>query len=944
MHNKKWSNNVKKTLTVVMVGAMMLPNIGHALSPNEYFEKNSTDFTKIELNKDLKAERVKIQEGINTNSEELISVIVEFNTAPLVYSKKSSPNMSQDQKVKLEKIKKEHKKFKDLVGNKQKANQFSTAPIINHEYTNTFNGASIQIKGTEIEKLAESDVIKAIWKDETVKLELPKETKSSEITPFMSSSKPLIGVDKLHSEGIKGKGIKVGVIDTGIDYNHPDLKDNYKGEVKTGASIDVSKGWDFVDNDADPMETTYKDWQGSGHPEFNPETGSEYYTSHGTHVSGTIAGTGENDKSEFATIGVAPEADLYGYRVLGPYGRGSTSDIVAAIEKSVEDGMDVINLSLGANVNDPLYPTAVATNNAMLAGVVTVLANGNAGPAPGTVGTPGTAPLPISVGASTTAIQIAKFKIEASNNISTNGRLLARDFTELPKIQEGEIVFCGLGKEEGDFSNVTGKIALIERGELALNQKVINAKKAGAKAVILFNNVDGEIEHYLGENTEFIPAVSIDKVTGQKLKAALEAQEKITTKISLTEYTQTQPDLLASFSSRGPVNNGDIKPDVVAPGVSIMSTYPEYINHPAEGDDYSQAYSRISGTSMAAPHVAGLSALVLSQNKDYDAFDVKLALMNTGDDLAQKYGVNEMGAGRINAIDAVKSQVVIKNKDASQTVNDNGEIVEVEHETGALSFGTVAISKKDTVIKDKLIIDNKTDKTKTYDVSVEYVTPSETNGAQDAIKNKVKIGVKNNAVANKSKETSLDVSLTIPKDAEAGVYQGYIKLTSRQNNKEVHNIPFSVKYVEPGLAPIQLFTNSATNDLDWVHPWLTPGIGSYIKVNTPVEKIDIVVKDYATDKLIGYRGSLDASMLIPDYTYQLRDALDMLLMVYPIDESGKKSKIPMKLDEGKYKLEFIATDKEGNTTSKSQPFIVDNTPAQTTELSLNGGVHEIDES
>ena len=560
---------------------MMLPNIGHALSPNEYLEKNSPDFTKQQLSKslntELKAERAVIQEGVDTKTDKLVPIIVEFKSDPLVQSKNTPSKMSAQQKSKLDNINKEHEEFKKFINNADGPTQFSNKSKVEHEYKNTFNGVSMQIKGTDIEKLLESNVVKAIWLDEAVELELPKETKSEQATPFMSSSKPLIGVDKLHAEGIKGAGINVGVIDTGIDHNHPDLKSNYKGETQPGKSMGETKGWDFVDNDSDPMETTYKDWQDSKEPELNPDTGSEYYTSHGTHVSGTVAGTGENTESEFATVGVAPEANLYGYRVLGPYGSGYTSDIVAAIEKSVEDGMDVINLSLGASINDPLYPTAVATNNAMLSGVVTVVANGNSGPSPGTVGTPGTAPLPISVGASTTAIKIAKFKVEASNNISTNGRLLARDFTsDLAKIGEGEIVFCGYG-EEDDFSNVNGKIALIERGNLALNQKVINAKKAGAKAVILFNNVEGEIEHYLGESKDFVPAVSIDKATGQKLKAALESKEKITTKINLTEYTNTQADLLADFSSRGPVNNGDIKPDVVAPVSYTHLTLPTTI-------------------------------------------------------------------------------------------------------------------------------------------------------------------------------------------------------------------------------------------------------------------------------------------------------------------------------------------------------------------------------
>ena len=210
----------------------------------------------------------------------------------------------------------------------------------------------------------------------------------------------------------------MGVLDTGIDYNHPDLKDAYKGyRAKQGedpSKIDPNsiKGWDFVNNDADPMETTYKDWQNSGgYPEIYD--GSAYYTSHGTHVAGTIAGDKQNSV-DYAVKGVAPDVDLYSYRVLGPYGSGQTSGILAAIDKAVKDDMDVINLSLGASINDPLYPTSIAVNNAMLAGVVTVVAAGNSGPGEGTLG-PSAAALPITVGASDAAMTIPTFSADAGD-------------------------------------------------------------------------------------------------------------------------------------------------------------------------------------------------------------------------------------------------------------------------------------------------------------------------------------------------------------------------------------------------------------------------------------------------------------------------------------------------------------------------------------------------
>src|SRR5690606_34086004 len=131
-----------------------------------------------------------------------------------------------------------------------------------------------------------------------------------------------------NSTSYTGKGVKVAVIDTGIDYEHPDLKTNYQS------------GYDLVDLDDDPMETL----PGEGIP-----------TSHGTHVAGIIAADGD-------LKGVAPDAEIYAYRALGPGGVGTSIQVIAALEQAVEDGVDVINLSLGNSVNGPDYPTSTAVN------------------------------------------------------------------------------------------------------------------------------------------------------------------------------------------------------------------------------------------------------------------------------------------------------------------------------------------------------------------------------------------------------------------------------------------------------------------------------------------------------------------------------------------------------------------------------------------------------
>ncbi|MGL4913254.1 MAG: S8 family serine peptidase, partial [Romboutsia sp.] len=843
MHNKKWSRNVKKALSITMTSLMLLPSVVNAMPDETTYNFNEESFINSQLSISL------IQEGVDITTEEEISVIVEFKEMPTAYATKvgklSKTNSNSA-------IKKEHEEFEKFINGLKLDDKktYSADKNIKYNYTNTFNGVALNIKGTDVEKLLDCGVVKNIWPDNEVKVELPKEIETKEkqeIEPYMENSVPHLGVDKLHEEGIKGNDIKIGVIDTGIDYNHPDLKENYKG------------GYDFVNNDDDPMETNLEDWKGSGYPEHHPISGSSYYTSHGTHVSGTVAANGNNKDSEFATVGIAPEADLYAYKVLGPYGSGQSADVLAGIEKAVNDGMDVINLSLGANTNDPLYPTSVACNNAMLAGVITVVANGNSGPNTGTVGAPAAAALPISVGASSVDMKVQTFDVNGLG-VSENGRVIARDFdTKLEMLNgENKLVDCGLGKVN-DFKDkeVEGKIALIERGELSFNEKIINAKNVGAKSIIIYNNVDGPITVNLGENSQFIPTIGITKESGNKIKEALEKGEEAKISLQMGKVEVSQGDELADFSSRGPVINENIKPDVVAPGVSIFSTYPEFINDKdANKEDYSKAYARINGTSMASPHVAGVAALIKSQNENYDPFDVKVALMNTSDDLRHEYGVHEVGSGKIDPSQAIKSGISIRTEQEDKTISQDGEIELIKHETASLSFGRATNIDKTIKMEKELLIDNYTNKTNTFDVSVDYITPNKTNNVKDAEKNKVKLNVKETATANKNTQTKLKTTLTIPKNAEFGVYQGYVKLQNKKNKGEVYQMPFSVNYTKAGIESAVLTRNAISNDVDWFNPFLENGIHMQLTMNQYVEKIDFIVRDFETQEVIGYIGTI----------------------------------------------------------------------------------------
>ncbi|PFR31058.1 peptidase S8 [Bacillus cereus] len=870
-----------------------------------------------------------ISPDIDANSPELVKVIVEFNQAPakIEVMKQAAKGKKISATTAKAKVDEEHKVFKQHVESlksKKNVGTYDAQKVkITREYKNAINGVAMTLPGVAVQDLMQSGVVKRVFKDYEVKVEPPVETKET-IQPKMADSIPQIGVDKLHAENIAGKGIKVGVLDTGVDYNHPDLKDAYKG------------GYDFVDNDADPMETTYEDWIQAGKPEY---PGYVYYTNHGTHVAGTIAAQKKNN-ADYAVKGVAPEVDLYAYRVLGPWGGGYTEGILAGIDKAIEDGMDVINMSLGSQTNDPLYATSVATNNAMLSGVVTVVAAGNAGPNEKTLGSPGAAALGISVGASDVSVSIPTFSASASNEKFENMKLLGKDFPDKLENLQGQslpIVFAGLGKE-ADFAgkDLNGKIALIQRGELTFDEKIKNAKNAGAKAVIVYNNVDGQIPAYLGEGVGLIPSFRLSKADGERLKGLGEVSFKFET----LSNTKTEGDHLADFSSRGPVNgNYDIKPDVVAPGVSIFSTAPEYINDPQDGVNYSNAYVRLSGTSMATPHVTGTAALILQEHPEYTPFDVKAALMNTSDDLNGKYSVYEVGAGRIDAYQAVHTDTSIKVLDKTQNV-ENGNVVDIDEQTGSIVFGRhYKQGDKPIEVSKKVAVQNNGKEEKSFKVEVEY--QGERTGIQDAVKNGVKVEVPASLTVANGKSQELQPKITIPASAEAGRYEGYIHVTNANNPAETYQIPFAVMVTEKGFAYVETSSPSVTNNTPFWQ-YLYPFIFGRIKLNSPMKTIDIVVKDSKSGKALGLTGTIDASNMMTD-----RDYGGILFggMVYPFtnDPSKPIGDVPVKLPEGDYTIEMIGHDEEGKSYVVGNPLIVDNT-APEVNMDKKPGVIEINDS
>ncbi|WP_180232775.1 S8 family serine peptidase [Bacillus sp. AFS055030] len=868
---------------------------------------------------------LQLSEDIDLYSSKTVSVIVEFKNKPqkVAVLEAAVDGQSLSAEKAKNNVESDHATFKKVLKSTFKDDAKGSYKV-KRQYKNAFNGVALQVPANKIPELVKSTAVKAIYSDTTVKLDEPvQETTSTEAKgQGMAAERSFLKINELHKEGFTGKGIKVAVLDTGIDYNHPDLKAAFKG------------GYDFINNDNDPMETTYEDWVKAGKP-GGVNGAASYVTEHGTHVSGTIAGQGTAD-SDYATTGIAPDSELYVYRVLGPGGSGQAEGIIAAIDKAVADGMDVMNLSLGANYNDPMAAESIAINNAVLNGVTAVVAAGNSGDKMYTLGFPGAAALALTVGASDVPMNFPTMKGH-NDNLESDMRLLAKgysdDISSLISKTYQIVNIEGVGQATDYKSDVTGKLVLVQRGTTDINDKILQAKLKGAAAILIYNNVDGYMPFYLAEGVDFIPSFNLTMADGLALKQQI-ANGKTEFTFSDLGAITTKGDELAAFSSRGPSRmNYDIKPEVTAPGVSVLSTVPGFIHNPANPADFKYAYDRMSGTSMATPFTSGVAALLLQAQPNLQPEDVKAILMNTADPLSKTYSVFEQGAGRLDPYQAIHSSIEIKVKDKTPMIV-NGREKQIKEITGALSFGNVYSTGLDATESRSVTFENHSDKSKTFDVSVVFQT--NVRGSNDAEKNGVTVVTDKSIKINAQSKVTKNVTISIPDSAEKGIYEGYVIYTNHNDKSETYRVPFGAHYVEKGFKDFTLSRQSLSNDRNNIgSPLTSPYLTASFSLKSHMKSIDVVLTDAASGKDLGITNWFDGMNYNENQQYTF---VPFMGYYYPFTNESHtmirdKAVLPK---EGRYKLKLVGYNDAGETSVISQDLFIDNTMPTNFDVHVDG--------
>ena len=635
----------------------------------------------------------------------------------------------------------------------------------------------------------------------------------------LSETVPYIGAATAQAAGVDGTGVRVAVLDSGIDYTHFNLGGSgnvadFTGndptiiEAGTFPTAKVVGGYDFVG----------EAWTGgTGSPALTPDadpldkgTGA----GHGTHVADIIGGksTGGSHK------GVAPGASLY---AVGVCSKVSTSCSGVALlqgmdfaldpngDGSIDDAVDVINMSLGSNYGQRQDDLSAASANAVHMGVVVVASAGNGSDLPYILGSPSSTPEVISV--AQTQVPSAKLYRIVAGPVSVGGSW--QPWSAAPALVSGPLQYGNgsggnlIGCSAFTVGSLAGQVLLVDRGTCAISLKVSNGAAAGALAVVVANNAaqaPGDLppDFSYGGGTPSVAGYSITRADGTALKTVLGQ----TATINPASAASLVGNMVSS-SSRGPsYSYNAIKPDIGAPGASVSALYGTGNGETAFG-----------GTSGAAPMVSGAAALVIQKFAGITPPEVKARLMNTGE---TNIGINPVGLpGVLAPITRIGGgEVRVDKAIAAKTAAWDADDL-----TGSLSFGYAALSGSKAFQK-TVVVRNYANTARTYTITPAFRYADDAASGAVAITAPASIKVKANSSATFNVKLKVDVTKLPIWSLNGGLrggdgyrlqgveFDGYINVSDATDNVHVawQILPHRAAAVTPASTSVELSGGTGT--------------------------------------------------------------------------------------------------------------------------------------
>lgn len=546
------------------------------------------------------------------------------------------------------------------------------AAKVTGEFDISLNAVAVQLNGTSLGTIASAPMVK---KAQYEGLYHPLDASD----PDLALINALNAWSAVGGPANAGKGVKVGIIDTGIDQTHPCFDP---------AGYSYPAGFPKGDRSLTTQKVIVA-------KVFNNKLNQNGFTAkavqdHGTHVAGTVAcnldtpATVDGVAIPYKVSGVAPKAWLGNYSVFpGDVDNARSEDILNALDAAYEDGMDVVNMSLGGNANGVQDLLTNAVNDLDEAGMVSAVAAGNSGPGHFTVESPGSAARALTAGAFTVGHFVgAPVKVGATTFAAASGAFatVSSDLTAPLSLGGSALSLACSAFPAGTFS---GKIAVVSRGSCTFSTKIRNAQTAGAVATLVINNVAGD-PTAMGQdgtpNQPTIPAYMVSRADRTALVAA--AGQTATIGVAKQYFSTPNSNIMAGFSSQGPTDvDFRVKPDVVAPGVNVLSSIP------------GNGWAFFQGTSMATPHLAGSAAVLIGQHPTWSAAQVRSAIVNTADQgviknfqtgLSVVTDPNIVGAGRDNLVSALNARVALDPVSLSFGAVPSG--------SGQTKLGTIALT------------------------------------------------------------------------------------------------------------------------------------------------------------------------------------------------------------------------------------------------------------